>query len=185
LFFGAQSCIYYSALTWLAPLYSSSGLDEKQAATLLTVFMIVGIPSSFLIPALADRREDRRPWLALTVVFNTLGLAGAGLMPLTAPWVWAVVLGIGAGGLFPLALPLPVDSSAGEEEVGRMTAMTFFIGYLLAALGPFAIGGLRDVTGSYLVPFVALVVLSVVMLAASLWFRPRSERATEEDSQVE
>jgi MFS transporter, CP family, cyanate transporter len=177
LFFGSQSCIYYSSLTWLAPLYSSRGLGEGQAATLFTVFMLAGIPASLFIPALADRWEDRRPWLALAVTFNILGLGGVGLAPLVtpwAPWVWVIMLGIGTGGLFPLALTLPVDNSADEEEAGRLTAMTFFVGYLLAALGPFAMGGLRDVTGSYLVPFTSLAALSVVMLATSFWFRPRS-----------
>jgi MFS transporter, CP family, cyanate transporter len=182
LFFGSQSCIYYSSLTWLAPLYSSQGLSEGQAATLFAVFMIAGIPASLLIPALADRWEDRRPWLALTIAFDILGLAGVALIPLAtlwAPWVWVVALGIGAGGLFPLALTLPIDNSADEEEAGRLTAMTFFVGYLLSALGPFAVGGLRDVTGGYLIPFVALAALGVGMLAASFWFRPRSERTTQ------
>ena len=181
LFFGSQSCIYYSSLTWLAPLYSSRGLGEGQAATLFTVFMLAGIPASLFIPALADRWEDRRPWLALAVTFNILGLGGVGLAPLVtpwAPWVWVIMLGIGTGGLFPLALTLPVDNSADEEEAGRLTAMTFFVGYLLAAVGPFAMGGLRDVTGSYLVPFTSLAALSVVMLATSFWFRPRSASIT-------
>jgi CP family cyanate transporter-like MFS transporter len=176
-FFGSQSCIYYSSLMWLAPLYSNSGLDEGQAATLLTVFALMGMPASLLIPALADRWEDRRPWLVLTLVFNIIGLAGSGLIPLAtpwAPWVWAVALGIGAGGLFPLALTLPVDNSASAEEASQLTAMTFFVGYMLSALGPPAAGGLRDLTGGYLVPFVALAALGAGMLAVSFRFRPRS-----------
>jgi CP family cyanate transporter-like MFS transporter len=179
LFFGSQSCIYYSSLTWLAPIYVDRGLDGGQAATLLTVFALVGIPASLLFPALADRSGDRRPWLALTVAFDILGLAGVWLMPLAtpwAPWAWAVALGIGTGGLFPLALTLPVDNSADAEEAGRLIAMTFFIGYMLSALGPLAMGGLRDATGSYSVPLVALAVLGMGMLAVSFRFRPRSSQ---------
>lgn len=181
LFFGSQSCIYYSSLTWLAPIYVDRGLDGGQAATLLTVFALVGIPASLLFPALADRSGDRRPWLALTVAFDILGLAGVGLIPLATPWVpwaWAVALGIGTGGLFPLALTLPVDNSADAEEAGRLIAMTFFIGYMLSALGPLAMGGLRDATGSYSVPLVALAVLGIGMLAVSFRFRPRSSQTS-------
>ncbi len=179
LFFGSSSCIYYSSLTWLTPLYVNLRLDEGQAATLLTVFALVGMPASFIVPALADRSEDRRPWLVLTVVFNILGLAGVGLIPLATtwvPWVWAVALGIGTGGLFPLTLTLPVDNAADREEAARLTAMTFFVGYMLSALGPVAVGGLRDLTGGYSIPFVALTILSMGMLAVSFRFRPRSGR---------
>jgi CP family cyanate transporter-like MFS transporter len=91
-----------------------------------------------------------------------------------APWAWVVVLGLGVGGLFPLALTLPLDYSADADEAGRLTAMTFFVGYVVAAVGPVAVGALRDATGGYAVPFVALAALSVGMLVASFRFRPRS-----------
>ena len=41
-------------------------------------------------------------------------------------------------------------------------------------MGPVAVGALRDTTGGYAVPFVALVALSVGMLIASFQFRPPS-----------
>jgi MFS transporter, CP family, cyanate transporter len=84
-----------------------------------------------------------------------------------------IVLGLGAGGLFPLALTLPLDYSADADEAGRLIAMTFFVGYIVAAVGPVAVGALRDATGGYAVPFVTLAALSVGMLAASLRFRPQ------------
>ena len=83
------------------------------------------------------------------------------------------MLGIGTGGLLPLTLTLPLDNSANAEEAGRLTAMTFFVGYVLAAFGPFATGGLRDATGNYSIPFIALAILSIGMLAVSFCFRPR------------
>jgi CP family cyanate transporter-like MFS transporter len=174
LFFGAESCLFFSSLTWVAPLYVDRGLDEGHAGLLLAVFALVRVPSAFLFPALADRTGDRRPWLALTLILATFGFCAAGLVPLAAPLVWVVVLGLGVGGLFPLALTLPLDYSANAEEAGRLTAMTFFVGYVGAAVGPVAVGALRDATGGYAVPFVALAALGVGMLVASLRFRPHS-----------
>jgi CP family cyanate transporter-like MFS transporter len=174
LFFGAESCLFFSSLTWVAPLYVDRGLDEGHAGLLLAVFALVRVPSAFLFPALADRTGDRRPWLALTLILATFGFCAAGLVPLAAPLVWVVVLGLGVGGLFPLALTLPLDYSANAEEAGRLTAMTFFVGYVVAAVGPVAVGALRDATGGYAVPFVALAALGVGMLVASLRFRPHS-----------
>jgi MFS transporter, CP family, cyanate transporter len=179
LFFGAESCLFFSSLTWIAPVYVGQGLDEGQAGFLLTVFALMRVPAAFLFPALADRSGDRRPWLALTLVITAFGLCAVGLFPLAtpwAPWTWMVVLGLGIGGLFPLALTLPLDYSADAEEAARLTAMTFFVGYLLAALGPVVIGGLRDVTGSFAVPLATLAALSVGMLVASVRFRPRRDQ---------
>jgi hypothetical protein len=73
-----------------------------------------------------------------------------------------------------LALTLPLDYSADADEGGRLTAMTFFVGYVVAAVGPVAVGAQRDATGGYAVPFVALAALGVAMLVASFQFRPRS-----------
>jgi CP family cyanate transporter-like MFS transporter len=177
LFFGAESCLFFSSLTWIAPLYVDSGLDEGRAGLLLTVFALVRVPSAFIFPALADRSGDRRPWLALTLILATFGFCAAGLAPLVTPWAplaWVVVLGLGVGGLFSLALTLPLDYSADAEEAGRLTAMTFFVGYIVAAVGPVAVGALRDATGGYTVPFVALAALSASMLVASFQFRPSS-----------
>ena len=42
--------------------------------------------------------------------------------------------------------------------------MTFFVGYVVAAAGPVAVGALRDATGGYAFPFVALAALSAGML---------------------
>src|SRR5215217_4774548 len=176
LFFGAESCLFFSSLTWLAPLYIDRGLDEGHTGLLLAVFALVRVPSAFVFPALADRSGDRRPWLALTLILTTLGFCAMGIVPLATPWAplaWVVVLGLWIGGLFPLALTLPLDYSADADEAGRLTAMTFFVGYVVAAVGPVAVGALRDATGGYAVPFVALAMLSVGMFFASFRFRPR------------
>ena len=105
-----------------------------------------------------------------------LSFCAAGLLPLATPWAplaWVIVLGLGIGGLFPLALTLPLDYSADADEAARLTAMTFFVGYLLAAVGPVAVGALRDATGGYAGPFVALAMLSLGMVFPSFRVRPR------------
>lgn len=77
----------------------------------------------------------------------------------------------------PLALALPLDYSANADEADRLTAMTFFVGYVVAAVGPVVVDALRDATGGYAVPFVALAALRVAMLVTSFQFRPRSAQA--------
>ena len=109
-------------------------------------------------------------------ILVTFGFCAAGLVPLVtpwAPWAWVVVLGLGIGGLFSLVLTLPLDYSADTDQAGRLTAMTFFVGYVVAAVRPLAVGARRDATGGYAFPFVALATLRLGMLAVSPRFRPR------------
>jgi CP family cyanate transporter-like MFS transporter len=42
--------------------------------------------------------------------------------------------------------------------------MAFLVGYLLAAAGPVAAGALRDATGGYRAPFLALAAVGVLVL---------------------
>jgi MFS transporter, CP family, cyanate transporter len=133
---------------------------------LLTLFTVVQILGAFALPALADRSRDRRPALALALVTTGVGLAAIVLFPLASPWTFTTLLGFGIGGLFPLALTLPLDYSPDPDAASRLTAMTLGVGYLLAALGPLAMGALRDTTGSYATSFTALVALTAAMLVS-------------------
>jgi cyanate permease len=49
--------------------------------------------------------------------------------------------------------------------------MAFLVGYLLAAAGPAAVGGLYDATGGFAVAFLALTVIGVVTLALGVSVR--------------
>jgi CP family cyanate transporter-like MFS transporter len=172
LFFGGTSSLYWATLTWLAPLYQDQGFAEQRAGLLLTTFVLAQTAATLAVPALADRSEDRRPWLALCLAAIVAGFTAVALAPLAAPWAWAVVLGAGVGGLVPLALTLPLDNAPDADAAGRLSAMAFFVGYLLAALAPLAVGVLRDATGSFVVPVLALAAIGAVMLTASARFRP-------------
>lgn len=139
---------------------------------LLTLFTIVQIVGAFSLPTLADRSQDRRPALTLALVTTSMGLAAIALFPLALPWAFTVLIGFGIGGLFPLALTLPLDYAPDPSVASRLSAMTLGVGYLLAALGPIIVGALRDMTGNYQTPFVALTALTLIMLVSTPLFKP-------------
>lgn len=170
-----SSTIFYSGLTWLAPRYVALGWSEAAAGWLLTAFVLTQLGGMLAVSAFADRTADRRPWflgmLALVIV-GTVGIAAA---PLSFPWAWSAAFGAGIGGLFSLALTLPVDFTPGndDEATDRVSTMAMGTGYAVAAVGPFAIGALRDLTGGYDAAFAALVAVSVLLIGLSLRFSPR------------
>jgi CP family cyanate transporter-like MFS transporter len=62
----------------------------------------------------------------------------------------------GAGGLFPIALMLPIDETSNAQEASSWSAMTQSGGYILGGLGPLAMGWYYDATGSFVQAFYGL-----------------------------
>lgn len=172
LFFVGQTILFYSMLTWLAPLYVDLGWSPERAGFLLTVAMGGQLVGSLCVTAFIDRFPDRRPVFAVVLTASAVGLAAIAFVPLVAPWFWAVLLGFGTAGSFALGLTLPVEYAPTPDTAGLLSSVVLGIGYLVGAFGPFVIGWMRGLTGGYQVPFSGLAVLSVIMLVGAIGFRP-------------
>jgi MFS transporter, CP family, cyanate transporter len=171
LYTGLQSLLFYASLTWLSPLFQAHGWSAERAGALLAVFSLTQLVATLGLPVLADRTGDRRPWIALAVGACTAGLLALAVAPLAAPWLVAAVIGFGTGGQFAMALTLLVDAAADPAASRRLSGMAFLVGYLLAAAGPAAVGGLYDATGGFTAAFLALTAVGVVTLALGVSVR--------------
>lgn len=164
LMFGLQSQIFYCVMTWLAPTYIDLGWSEARAGLLLSVMMAAQVSSMLFISAAANRRLDRRPWLYFSTLMTFAGLLGFAVAPLLAPYLWDVLFGVGAAGLFALSTALPLDYGDNPAAAGAWTAMMLFGGYLISATGPFLGGVIRDYTGSYAAVMISLTVIAALLL---------------------
>jgi len=165
-YMGAQSLLYYAALAWLAARYTELGWSPRAAGGLLALFSAAQLVTALGLPALA--RRDPRPAIAGALVATTVSLVLIALAPLAAPAAWAVLLGLGVGGSFALALTVVGQVAPTPADTPRAAGMAFFVGYLLAAAGPVAVGLLHDATGGYRWPYLALAGIGLVTLAAAL-----------------
>jgi CP family cyanate transporter-like MFS transporter len=169
--FATQSLLYYSAISWLPSIYVERGWNEADAGNLIAVLHAVGLATGIALPLFADRFGTRRSQLAGVASATLIGFLGIVLLPDLA-WLWAVVLGVGLGAVFPLVLTLPVDVAEGPAAVGSTAAFMLLGGYVLSSFGPVVLGILRDATGSYQLDLWLLVILSVALLVASLALTP-------------
>ncbi len=157
--------VYYGILAWLAPLYEERGWSKIQAGLLLSFFtamQVVGALSASLLVQRSGRLVDG---LRLTATLSALSLVLVALSPLALPWLWISLLGLGAGGIFPLTLTVPLATTSSVDEARRLTASMLFYGYLLGATGPFAVSVIRSISGGFAAPFVVLAILALVALA--------------------
>lgn len=167
-FMGLQSLNFYVLISWLPAVYVSAGLSKADAGLLLSVVQLVGIPLTLVLPVLAARRPSQRPYAVGAVALTAAGMLGIILWPLAAPFVWAVSLGLGIGGMFALAFTFQVLRSGDSTTASQLSAMAQSIGYVLAATGPLAVGGLYDLTGGWTLPLGIVVALYVPLLLAGL-----------------
>nr|MCW2727956.1 transporter [Aeromicrobium sp.] len=162
LIFASQSAAAYAQFGWFAEILTDSGVSDGYAGTLLGVISAVGIPLTLALPWLIARVGDRPylPWAfsALTVA----GWLGVLLAPSTVPWVWALLLGLG-GGAFTWTLTMIARRTRTTAGTATLSVATQGVGYLIAGMGPFGVGALHDLTGSWTVPLIALIALATLI----------------------
>ncbi|MGB5935163.1 MAG: MFS transporter [Ornithinimicrobium sp.] len=162
IYMALQSGVFYAALAWLPSIYRASGIGANEAGLLLALVTVSGIPMALVVPAWAARCRDQRAFPLVLTLITTTGLLGLLIAPTAAPLLWAVLIGLGLGGNFPLALTLIVLRTARPSDTSALSTMVQGLGYLLAAaVGPFAVGVLQDVSGGWSLPLAFLVVLAL------------------------
>ncbi|MER2090340.1 MAG: MFS transporter [Sporosarcina sp.] len=163
LFFGLQSSAFFSIITWLAPIAISAGMTLLQAGTLLSIMTTVQIFLNILLPLLMERFPARKFWLLLMLIAGILAvfLFWTGMHPLM--WVGAFIMGIPLGGLFPVALLLPLDETRTAEEASSWTAMMQTGGFIIGGLLPLLIAVVYDGTENHHYTFGIILLLYVMM----------------------
>lgn len=162
LFMGLQSLLAYVVFAWLPTLCQDRGMTKAAAGLALALSAGVQAVGSLGVPLIGHRSRDQRPLVVAVVVLTGIGFAGAAWAPIGSIWFWVVVLGIGQGASFAVALSFIGLRSGDAQVAGRLSGMAQGIGYLIAATGPIGVGVIRDLSGGWGIP--VMVLLGVLLL---------------------
>jgi CP family cyanate transporter-like MFS transporter len=149
LYMGLQSSLAYIVFGWLPSILIGRGLTPTQAGLVLSGSVIVQLISSLAAPWLATRGKDQRPAIVIVMAMTLGGLFGCLYAPIDGLWGWAILLGLGQGATFSLALTLIVLRSRDAHVAANLSSMAQGFGYTLASMGPFAVGVVHDWTGGW------------------------------------
>jgi CP family cyanate transporter-like MFS transporter len=148
-----------AGLAWMAlPAVLAVGLvvrslpkdtSRRKSGSLLAIMAVCQAVAALLLPVLAGRKEDRRPWLWLTLVMQAVGFVALALKPEAAPLLWMVLLGAGLGGCFSLSMIVALEHLRDPAQAGALSALMQGGGFLIAAMPPWIVAVLHDLTGSY------------------------------------
>src|SRR4051812_11001276 len=172
-FFCALTCSYAYQFSAPAMLQAATGWSVAKVGYLVAGFGMAGALAMLLNGAYSDRRRERRmhcviPCVVMAAAFLTAGYAGPG-------WLTATALGISFVAFMSMqgpALAVPTEFLAGRAAAAGIAAMntvTMFSGFV----GPFWMGRMKDLTGSYLLGLRGLVLPSL-LAGAVMWALTRS-----------
>ncbi|MDQ2724313.1 MAG: MFS transporter, partial [Actinomycetota bacterium] len=170
-FMGLQSLTYYATLSFLPDLFRSRGLDATTAGLVNTSLSIGGLVTAVVAPIVVQRSGRGRrgpPLLIGSAVVSILGTLGALVVPLGGALALMLLLGVGQGVSISLALYFIMARAGSPSIAGTLSGMAQGIGYVIAALGPLAIGLLHTATGSWVGPFAVVAVLTGLTLVFGL-----------------
>lgn len=167
-FMAAQSFIFYTFTAWLPEFLVDRGMSASSAGAVLALGQVAGLVMSLLAPIVAGRFADQR-----VVTMAALGLTAAGFVGLltttTAPTLWTMLVMAGPGASISLALLFMVLRSTSTDQTSQVSGMAQSVGYVVAAIGPVAIGALHDVTGSWTVAMGVLSLVLIPQAVSALW----------------
>ncbi|SFI80710.1 MFS transporter, CP family, cyanate transporter [Phyllobacterium sp. CL33Tsu] len=161
LFMGLQSALAYCIFGWLSPILRERGMDGVTAGLVVSVSVMVQVFACLFVPSIAVRCNDQRGVNLALIALAITGLMGFLFAPLSTVWVWAVLQGLGQGGLIAIAMTIIVLRSPDAHVASHLSGMAQCIGYMLAAVGPLLVGLIHSVTGSYAATAILFVLLGI------------------------
>ncbi|QEL24255.1 CynX/NimT family MFS transporter [Bosea sp. F3-2] len=170
--FGLVNGGYSSIVAWLAPYYQTLGWTSAASGTLLAAMATSQAAAALAMPALAARRQDRRPWIILALGLQIVGFAGIAFSPNLAPIGWSVLVGAGLGGAFALSMVVALDHLENPADAGALSALMQGGGFLLAGLSPWIVAVLRDHSGSFATGWLMHLGCAALVTVLALRFVP-------------
>jgi predicted MFS family arabinose efflux permease len=167
----AQVGFIVHLISFLDPL-----IGRASAATALALLAAMAVVGRVLFSTVIDRLNQR---LASSLSFLSQAVALLVLINFRIDWLLiaaCALFGFSAGNL--ITLPsLIVQREFDPRSFGVLVALQTAIAQVTYAFGPGAIGVLRDLSGSYALPFCACIVLEL-MAAVLIMIRGRGAKAS-------
>jgi len=163
------SALAYAVFTWGPSMLQARGLSLAASGVIVSVSYIAQMATGLLVPMIASRQRDQRSMAALMVVLTLAGLLGFIFAPVWSLTLFSIILGLGQGGAFGLALSLIVLRSGTPHVAEQLSSMSQTIGYIVGGgIGPFAVGIIHDATASWRTVAVFYVIIGVATLFLGL-----------------
>ena len=164
---GLQSLIFYCCTAWLPDIYINQGLNAETAGWMGSIMQLSQIPMTFLIPIIASKLNNQRPIVIFFTICYLIGFVGVWMEWTSLAVLWMIFLGFAGGASFGLVLMFFTLRTQTAFEAAELSGFAQSIGYFVAAVGPVLFGYLHDQAGSWSLPLLLFIMISVLLFVAS------------------
>jgi MFS transporter, ACS family, tartrate transporter len=162
-YFGAVAANYGIGF-WLPQIVQGfGGLSKLEIGLITAIPYVVGTVGMVLWSRRSDRHLERRVHLLVPLGIAAVGIAVAGLV--SDPWIKMTALTISGFGVFaclPIFWTFPAAFLSGAASAAGIAAINS-LGNLSGFAGPFAMGWIKDATGSF--SYGLLLIAALVLVA--------------------
>jgi cyanate permease len=152
---------------WLPRVLELKGLSPVEAGYATSLLALSGILGSLTIPRVSYRMRSRRLMIALILLISGASILAIGVGTGTALWAGLVCTGFLMRSLMPLLLLILMEMpEVGAEHMGAVGGLFFSLGEIGGFLGPFMMGYMRDLTGSFLFGIYSLTIITEAAILA-------------------
>lgn len=160
-YFGIQSIVFYCFVAWLPTILQDKGFTPDEAGYMTSLFIVIGIPATFLVPILSEREGNE---CMLNVIVGILFLIGMVLILLSSDpvvlTIACVSAGLGVGACFSQAMALFGLRTKDAQDAASLSGLSQSVGYIFAAAGPVMAGWLYDITGTWTIALAVMICLA-------------------------
>ncbi|HZJ81766.1 MAG TPA: MFS transporter [Guyparkeria sp.] len=168
IYMGLQSSLAYTVFGWLPTILQDRGIDVVTSGIATSLSIMVQVITAIMAPWVASYMRDQRFMIVFVVLLTMAGLAGCFYDDTSRMWFWAVILGLGQGGSFSMALTLLAVRARTPKIAARLSGMAQGLGYTLAAIGPLFVGVLHGMTNSWEIAGLFLLLIGAGAIIAGI-----------------
>jgi CP family cyanate transporter-like MFS transporter len=166
LFFAVLSLLFYTVSAWLPTILGDGGMSHERAGGMLAVINITAIPFALIMSILVSRTKQQIWATTLGTTLLGIGLLGILLLPNNGTIAWMILFGMGHGTATGIGYSLALLRSRDAQVTAELSAMSQAAGYLFSACGPILAGILHDLTHTWTIELVLLIVLVFVQMVS-------------------
>ncbi|MCL1698185.1 CynX/NimT family MFS transporter [Lysinibacillus sp. BPa_S21] len=173
IYFGIQTSLFFSIMSWLAPILQDKGFSLVAASSMLTFMSIIQMIGNILVPILMEKWSNRIGWLFSLGFLGVIGFVMLWLGSGSLLWIAVFIIGFVLSGLFPIGLLLPLDEARNDEEANSWSSMVLSGGFMISSVIPILIGYCYDKTGNHTFTYMIFILLMLGILATTMMLKKK------------